>query len=297
MFKLADLYDKIMKKPLLSECGITCETVDPYMAKLNRKLTESVSCFSYTLVLSGTAQVRYNDNLTQLSRNDILIYTPGMMIRTQEASEDFSALCLMGDEAVTYEIPYARNALKASYSPSNAHSINKFTLNDCEAQWLENRMKEIQTYIHGAHIYKTECLYSLYSLFILDLLNIERRYRKESEVSGHTIDLFLKFMKLVTENFLQHHDISFYADTLAVTTIYLSRIVKRFSGQTVKNHVDRLLIMEASYLLRSTDEPIAIIAEHLNFANPATFCKFFTRNKGISPRQYRKPATNLKTDL
>lgn len=295
MFKLADLYDKIIKKPMLSECGITCETVDSYTAKLNRKLTESVSCFSYTLVLSGTAQVRYNDHLTQLTENDILIYTPGMMIRTQEASEDFSALCLMGDEAVTYEIPYARNAIKASYFPSSARSINKFTLTDCEAQWIENRMKEIQDYIHSSHIYKNECLYSLYSLFILDLLNVESRFRNDSEAPGQTIDLFLKFMKLVTEHFLQHHNISFYADTLAVTTIYLSRIVKRFSGQTVKNHVDRLLIMESSYLLCSTDEPIAVIAEHLNFANPATFCKFFTRNKGMSPRQYRTSATNLKT--
>lgn len=287
MYRLSEFYDKIMKKPLPTQCGISCEIIDPLMAKLNHQLTESISCFSYTLVVAGTARVSYDDKITNLTKNDLLIYTPGMMIKTLETSYDFSALCLMGDEAITYEIPYARNVISASYYPAVIHSENKLSLTDCEAHWLENRLKEINLYINSTHIYKEECLYSLYSLFILDLLNAESRFRKDHEFNGHTIDLFLKFMKLITENFARHHDITFYADKLAVTSIYLSRIVKRFSGQTVKNHVDRLLIMEASYLLTTTDAPISIIAEKLNFANPASFSKFFTKHKGTSPREYR----------
>ncbi|MDE5877853.1 MAG: helix-turn-helix domain-containing protein [Muribaculaceae bacterium] len=287
MFRLTEFYENIMKKPLPTECGITCEIVDSYIAKLNRLLTESLSCFSYTLVIAGTALVNYDDKIVTLTKNDLLIYTPGMMIKTLEVSEDFSAFCLMGDEAVTYEIPYARNAIRATYFPAVVYSDNKLTLTDCEAHWLENRMKEIYLYINSKHIYKNECLYSLYSLFILDLLNVENRFKKASEFNSHTIDLFLRFLKLLTENFINHHDIAFYADALAVTTVYLSRIVKRLSGQTVKNHIDRLLVMEAAYLLVSTDEPITSIAEKLNFANPASFCKFFIRHKKISPRTYR----------
>lgn len=270
-----------------TDCGITCELVDPSMAKLNRLLTESVSCFSYTLVLTGTQTVSYDGKKASLKRNDIFIYTPGMMIRTQEISEDYLAICLMGDETVTYQIPYARNVIKASYFPAVVHSENRLSLTDCEAHWIEDRMREIMLYIESDHRFKNECLYSLYSLFILDLLNVESRFKQDSEFNGHTVDLFLKFMKLLTENFAVHHDISFYADALAVTSIYLSRIVKRFSGQTVRNHVDRLLLMEASYLLVSTDLPIALIAERLHFANPSSFSKFFTRNKGISPREHR----------
>ncbi|MDE6769140.1 MAG: AraC family transcriptional regulator [Muribaculaceae bacterium] len=277
-----------MKKPLPTDCGITCEIVDPYIAKLNRLLTESISCFSYTLVLSGTALVSYNDKVTTLAKNDLLIYTPGMMIKTLEVSEDFSALCLMGDEATTYEIPYARNIIKASYSPCIIQSDNKLTLSDCEASWLANRMNEIIAYSNCEnHIYRDECISSLYALFILDVLNIESRFKKNMDLNSHTIDLFLKFLRLLTENFARHHDIAFYADALAVTTIYLSRIVKRFSGQTIKNHVDRMLVMEASYLLTNTDKTISQIAESLNFANPSSFCKFFSKQRGVSPREYR----------
>lgn len=287
MFRLSDLYANIIRRPLPTDCGITCEFIDPSMAKLNRLLSESVSCFSYTLVLSGTQTVSYDGKLASLAKNDIFIYTPGMMIRTMEVSEDYSAICLMGDETVTYEIPFARNVISASYFPAVMHSENKLSLTDCEAHWIEDRMREIILYIGSNHRFKNECLYSLYSLFILDLLNAESRFKKDSEFNGHTVDLFLRFMKLLTEHFAAHHDISFYADALAVTSVYLSRIVKRFSGQTVKNHVDRLLLMEGSYLLVSTDLPVAMIAERLGFANPAGFSKFFMRNKGMSPRDYR----------
>lgn len=288
MFRLSDLYANIIKKPLPTDCGITCELLDPYMAKLNRLLTDSVSCFSYTLIMSGHQTVDYDDKHAELRRNDLFISTPGMRVYTKEVSDDYSAICLMGDEATTYEIPYARNVIIASYFPALVHSENKISLSDHEALWLERRLKEIIAYVNSEHLFKDECLYSLYSLFILDLLNAESRIKKNAQSGGSTIDLFLKFLKLVTENFSSHHDIAFYADALAVTPIYLSRVVKRCSGQTVKNHVDRLLVMEASYLLLSTNKPITRIAEMLNFANPASFCKFFTRLKGISPRDYKK---------
>lgn len=287
MFRLSDLYADIIKKPLPSDCGITCERLDPYTATLNRQLTESVSCYSYTLVTSGSQLVCYNGKKAFLKKNDIFIYTPGMMLQTLEVSEDYSSLCLMGDETHTYEIPYARNVISASYFPAAVYTDNKISLSEKDSERLKRRMNEIIEYLRGEHLYKNECLNSLYSVFILDLLDIENKIKKNTDISGHTADLFFRFMKLVTENFVNHHDIGFYADSLAVSTIYLSRIVKQFSGQTVKNHVDRLILMEASYMLATTSHPIASIAWKLNFATPASFCKFFTRHKGISPREYR----------
>lgn len=288
MVGLTDLYNNILKKPLPTKCGITCEAVDSAKAKLNRLLTESLSYFSYTLVIEGSAKVICNDIIMMIVDNDLLITPPGMKIKTLEVSPNFSALCLMGDEITTYEIPFARNVISATYLPGLTNNDNKISLTGCEPQWMEKRMREIYSYINSEHIYKKECLYSLYSLFILDLLNVESRRNKVSENNSHSIDLFLKFSRLLTENFLTEHEIAFYADKLAVTPIYLSRIVKRVSGQTVKNHIDRLLLMEATYLLISTDTPISIISTKLNFANPAGFTKFFVKHKGISPRDYRE---------
>lgn len=147
-------------------------------------------------------------------------------------------------------------------------------------------------YIDSDHQFKEECLFSLYSLLMLDLLNVERRFKKSAGVSGHIVDTYLKFLKLLNSHFATQHEISFYASALSVTPIYLSRIVKQISGRTLKNHIDRMLEMEASQLLLTTNIPIAIISQRLNFANPASFSKFFTKHKGTSPSDYRKTGSH-----
>ena len=164
--RLEYLYDNILKKTLPTRCGITCEEVTSTMANLNRLLTDSISCFSYILVVSGNAKVKYNDIPLSIEIGDMLITTPGTMLWTIEVSDDFLAMCLMCDEVTTYEIPFARNIIKASYFTGMKIADNKLSLTGCEPQWIERRMKEIYAYIDSDHIYKSECLQSLYSLFM-----------------------------------------------------------------------------------------------------------------------------------
>ncbi len=271
-----------------TECGMACEVFDARGSLLDRQLTERVSIFSYTLILSGSKTLSYRGKTKLLSKNDLFITTPGMMVRTLSVSDDYLALSLLCDESATYEIPFARNVICASYFPDLVFDENKLSLSDAESTWLENRMREIMVYIASDHQFKNECLFSLYSLFMLDLLDVERRFRQGRDLNSHTVDIYLQFLKLLTANFASRHEIAFYATELSVTPIYLSRIVKQITGRTVKNHVDRLLLMEASHLLLTTDRMVTDIAESLNFATPAGFCKFFTKHKGVSPREYRK---------
>ena len=74
---------------------------------------------------------------------------------------------------------------------------------------------------------------------------------------------------------------------LFITTTHLSRIVRQITNHTVLDYINQMLLMEASWLLQSTDLSIAAIAERLHFANPSSFGKFFSRLKGTSPKAYR----------
>ena len=49
-----------------------------------------------------------------------------------------------------------------------------------------------------------------------------------------------------------------------------------------------MLVMEASFLLRTTTLSITQIADRLHFADTPSFSKFFSRLKGVSPRTYRR---------
>lgn len=288
MIGIKDLYAHYIRKPLPEDCGIICEPVDPYMAKLNRMLNDSLSYFSYTLIISGTADVDYNGNALHLSPRDLMITTPGAKVYTHSVSDDYFGLCLMVDETIIYEIQNARYAVLTAYSPSLIHCQNKLSLNDDEAKVIEKWMNEIMTYRTSDNPYSRICLTALYSIFVCELMEIENKDVEEEYQSTAPSETFLSFLKLLPSNYLEHHDLQFYADKLSVSTIYLSRVVKRYSQQTVKDHLDRFLVSEASAMLKRTDTSIANIAERLNFANPQSFCKFFVKHRGISPREYRK---------
>ncbi|MBQ6254617.1 MAG: AraC family transcriptional regulator [Bacteroidales bacterium] len=97
---------------------------------------------------------------------------------------------------------------------------------------------------------------------------------------------------MLPSHFAEHHDIPFYADQLHISTVYLSRVVRQVSGRTVVDYINQMLLMEASFLLQTSSMSITQIADRLNFADSPSLSKFFSRLKGLSPREYRESKSN-----
>ena len=51
---------------------------------------------------------------------------------------------------------------------------------------------------------------------------------------------------------------------------------------------DHYLLMEATFLLRTSKLSIAQISDRLHFSDQAAFSKFFSRMKGVAPKEYRR---------
>lgn len=95
------------------------------------------------------------------------------------------------------------------------------------------------------------------------------------------------FLKLVLKYCKQERSLSFYADKLYITTKYLSVVVKNVSGKTAGQWLDDYIILEAKSLIKTTDMTIQQISDELNFPSQSFFGKFFKREVGMSPKQYR----------
>ena len=149
-------------------------------------------------------------------------------------------------------------------------------------------MIEIVEYQQSTHLFRDEVLRTLYTLFILDLTDVQEQVVGNHRYSERTTEHFVGFMRLLTMHFIEHHDIGFYASRLCITPTHLSRIVRQVTGRTVVDYINQMLLMEASWLLQTTDLPLATIAERLHFADPSSFGKFFRRMKGLSPKAYRE---------
>ena len=125
------------------------------------------------------------------------------------------------------------------------------------------------------------------SLFldIADFLSRKTVIKKEISRKDHVLQ---EFHALVTRNFREEHFVSFYADKLAISEQYLARIVRLGTGKTINSLINELLVMEARTLLTSTKFTVGEIAAKLGFSDAAGFCKFFKRNAGQTPLNYRK---------
>lgn len=83
------------------------------------------------------------------------------------------------------------------------------------------------------------------------------------------------------------HKVGFYAKHLNVTADHLSRVVKKRTGKTAKEHIKETLMEEAKVLLWDTIS-IKDIGRILGFKTIYDFSKFFKRYAYLSPRSYRE---------
>ena len=247
-----------------------------------------VSCFAFMVVDKGWMTIHYNGRELTFYPNDLYIYSPGLPVDVIATSDVFHGYCLMADEHVTIEAPSVHDLLHLAYLPIVQLHEPKQTLPSDAAQHLIMKMREIIGYIHSDHIYKGEVLRMLYSIFLLDLQNAQQRAIVHRQTPQRVEEIFIGFIRLLPRYFVEHHDIPFYADRLHISTVYLSRVIRQVTGRTVVDYINQMLLMEASFLLQTSQLSITQIADHLHFADTPSFSKFFLRMKGVSPREYRK---------
>lgn len=264
-----------------------CAETDADMTYRTNETNGHIAAYTFTLIVEGRLTLIYNGRELTLQPDDLYIYSPGMSVTVVDASDDYRGICLLADEHATLAIPQVHNLIHIAYKPIVQLHQPRLALSHDGAKCVADRMLEINHYLHSAHIYKAEILRMLYAVFLLDLQNLLDNAVPLRTVSQRVEEIFIAFMQLLPEHFIQHHDIGFYASQLNISTVYLSRIVRQVAGRTVVDYINQMLLMEASFLLRTTDLTVAQIADRLHFADSASFCKFFSRMKELTPKEFR----------
>ncbi len=95
------------------------------------------------------------------------------------------------------------------------------------------------------------------------------------------------FIRLVKDKYKTERFLDYYANELGVTAKHLSRTIKAQTGYSAASWIERFLIQEAKVLLKSTNLTIQQISDNLNFPSQSFFGKYFKKNVGASPKNYR----------
>ena len=102
--------------------------------------------------------------------------------------------------------------------------------------------------------------------------------------------LVKKFFHLIEENNQKNLSLSDYANIIGVTANHLTQTVKALTGKTSLQIIKAKRLLEIKRLLVHTNLNISEIANQLNFEDQSYFSKFFKRETGLTPLQYRGEA-------
>ena len=111
---------------------------------------------------------------------------------------------------------------------------------------------------------------------------------RSGRLQGRGNELFRDFLVAVDQHVRQNSDVHFYADRLNVSSRYLAQVTRRIGGKSPKAIIDERLMQEIVDRLTGTQKSIQQIAYDCGFTSQAHFTKYFKKQKGMSPSQWRK---------
>jgi AraC family transcriptional activator of pobA len=93
---------------------------------------------------------------------------------------------------------------------------------------------------------------------------------------------------LIDASFRNERLLGFYAEKLGMSVDRLNDHVKRATGVTAGHLIRQRVLTEAKHQLVFTAAPIHDIAAELAFADPSHFARFFRKQTGAAPHEFRE---------
>jgi len=242
------------------------------------------------LVLEGSANISLDYIPYTVSANTFLIIMPTHIFQVADSSRDFKGKLVMADRSFLDEC----NPEKRSPSMTNYMLLRK---NPCtvfqphETEHIANCIQQFREKIRlRTHSFYKEVLQNSFVAFLLEMANI--LVGKNDALVKPTLsrkeEILNNFLQLLFANASEQHNVSFYAEKLFITPQYLSLILKELTGKSANKWIDDALIIEAKVLLKMPQITVQQVADQLNFSDQSTFGKFFKKQMGMSPMEYRK---------
>ena len=128
----------------------------------------------------------------------------------------------------------------------------------------------------------------LLQLFItIGRLSFEQR---SATVTSFNYTLLKSFQKLIEQHFTSLRLPKEYAELLYITPNHLNALCKEVLGIPAGEVIRNRIVLEAKRLLVNLKLTIAEIAYALNFEDNSYFTKFFKKQAGLTPEEFRREA-------
>lgn len=188
-------------------------------------------------------------------------------------------------------VQYSPDFLTELFNPNSLAGINNpsrsyFDLTEEDASSIFRNIEKIHSEYNAG---KTNSLHIVQATLFILLTELMRMVEsgETKKMPGKKTEIAGNFKKLVDHKFKEVSSVADYARLMNITPNYLNMVVKEVTGLTANEIINKRLLLEAKRMIIDRNKDITQIAFELGFNDPSYFARFFKREEGISPTQFR----------
>lgn len=222
------------------------------------------------IVLFGRVSHWYNGTRRVLHRGDAYVMTPN----------DFHALCAE-TETRMLGVMLAPEQLSPKLTQAVERGTCCGTLNESDLAWGMQCAERVRCWAPGSPYAAMNARYMAESV----LMTVLQSGAVQPDGNGALLHQVLQILNASFRTPLTLRDV---AKRLAVSPNYLGYQIKRQSGRTFHQHLNRIRLRYACHLLRASELSVKEIAFSSGYASVEYFASVFRQEIHMSPSAYRE---------
>ena len=239
----------------------------------------------YLIVFIRRANTRQWIDMTPVMIKDNTVYFtgPNRIIVKEEFVQLWSTGIAFTKEFLSLQENASLLQLPIIQNPQNGCEIQ---LEKADIVFLEDILARLNTEYLTPSEWQQRMLTAYLTVLLTYLSRLYTEQYKEIDVSVDKL-LLKSFQAKINECFRELHEVGDYASLLNISAGHLSDVVKMQSGKPAIKHIHERLVMEARRSLFHTSNSLKEIAFELGFSDASYFNRFFKRETGATPAEYR----------
>jgi AraC-like DNA-binding protein len=142
-------------------------------------------------------------------------------------------------------------------------------------------------YANAHDLVAVELLRHQLAVLLMRVIAVER----QAAVSTPGGEVMVAFRKEIETSYATSRRVEDYAERLGCSVRTLTRACLAVTGRSAKQVIDDRVTLEAKRLLAYSDLPVATVGHQLGFTEPTNFGRFFARETGLTPGEFRLSET------
>lgn len=228
---------------------------------------------------------------TPYVRQDNTLYftVPRQILVKEEAVPSWSTHLTISEEFLALQHNAALRTLPLIQNPHNGHQLQ---LTTADTAFVEEQLTKLETEYGRPGEWQHRMLSAHLTVLLTYLSRLyTEQYASQEPSADH--QLLQTYQAKIEACFRDLHEVGAYAELLHLSAGHLSEVVKAQSGKPAIKHIHERLVLEARRLLFYTPDSLKEIAFSLGFADASYFSRFFKRETGRTPAEYRSSARKM----